>query len=67
MATAEKMKHRSEPELKRPSRETLEQQGGRWRLVGEEEALPAHSPPGLVPALENAIAIVEFLNRTPPA
>lgn len=65
MATAERIKHRSEPELKR-SRETLEQQGGRWRLVGEEEVLPAHSPPGLVPALENAIAIVEFLNRNPP-
>jgi DNA-binding IclR family transcriptional regulator len=47
------------------SLEQLRRNGPRWRLTAPEDGVPAKAPPRLVPALENAIAIVEYLNRTP--
>jgi DNA-binding IclR family transcriptional regulator len=50
----------------RPSREDIRLEGERWRLTAEEDAASVPAAPGLVPALENAIAIIELLNRNPP-
>jgi DNA-binding IclR family transcriptional regulator len=48
------------------SRENLERAGDRLRFTTTEEgALPIPSP-GIVPALENGIRIIEFLNRHLP-
>lgn len=44
----------------------LRQDGNRWQLVARDEALPRTEAPGIVPALENAIAILDYINRTPP-
>ena len=51
-----------------PSRsfEHLQREGARWRLTAPEDSIPAKAPPGIVPALENVVAIVEYLNRTQP-
>jgi DNA-binding IclR family transcriptional regulator len=48
------------------SLEHLQREGARWRLTAPEDGVPAKAPPGLVPALENVVAIIEYLNRTPP-
>lgn len=47
-------------------RSQLRQQGDRWQLVAQDHDLPGAEPPGIVPALENAIAILDYINRTPP-
>lgn len=47
-------------------RSQLRQDGDRWQLVAQDHELPGASPPGIVPALENAIAILDYVNRTPP-
>lgn len=47
-------------------RSQLRQDGNRWQLVAEDQALPLTEAPGIVPALENAIAILDYINRTPP-
>lgn len=47
-------------------RSALKQEGARWLLTAEEGLLAKPKPPGLVPALENAIAIVDYINGTPP-
>lgn len=47
-------------------RSHLRQEGSRWQLVAQDEALPRTEAPGIVPALENAIAILDYINRTPP-
>jgi DNA-binding IclR family transcriptional regulator len=54
------------PRPERPSREALRFEGARWRLTAVEDVSSIPAAPGLVPALENAIAIIEFLNRTEP-
>ncbi|PZQ47277.1 MAG: hypothetical protein DI556_17540 [Rhodovulum sulfidophilum] len=47
-------------------RSQLRREGNRWQLVAEDQALPRTEPPGIVPALENAISILDYINRTPP-
>lgn len=47
-------------------RSHLRQDGSRWQLVAQDQALPRTEAPGIVPALENAIAILDYVNRTPP-
>lgn len=47
-------------------RSHLRQEGNRWQLVAQDQALPRTEAPGIVPALENAIAILDYINRTPP-
>ena len=44
----------------------LRQEGGKWQLVAEDRDVKRAQAPGIVPALENAIAILDFINRTPP-
>ena len=44
----------------------LRQDGKRWQLVAQDAALPRTEAPGIVPAIENAIAILDYINRTPP-
>lgn len=44
----------------------LRQDAGRWVLTAEDDKIPATPAPGLVPALENAIAILDYINRTAP-
>jgi len=47
-------------------RSQLQQEGARWYLTAQDLELPKTQPPGLVPALENAIAVIDYINRTPP-
>ncbi len=47
-------------------RSHLRQDGSRWQLVAQDQALPRPEAPGIVPALENAVAILDYINRTPP-
>lgn len=44
----------------------LHQSDGRWVLVAEDDKAPVPTATGLVPALENAIAMIDYINRTPP-
>ncbi|WP_108662483.1 IclR family transcriptional regulator [Acuticoccus kandeliae] len=44
----------------------LRQDGNRWLLTAQDRELPKAEAPGLVPALENAIAVIDYINRTPP-
>jgi len=44
----------------------LQQEGARWYLTAQDLELPKTQAPGLVPALENAIAVIDYINRTPP-
>lgn len=44
----------------------LRQSGSRWLLTAQENESPLPRPaPGLVPAVENAVAIIHFINRVP--
>jgi DNA-binding IclR family transcriptional regulator len=47
-------------------RSQLQQEGARWYLTAQDRELPKTQAPGLVPALENAIAVLDYINRTPP-
>jgi DNA-binding IclR family transcriptional regulator len=47
-------------------RSQLQQEGARWYLHAQDLELPKTQAPGLVPALENAIAVIDYINRTPP-
>ncbi|TPE48053.1 IclR family transcriptional regulator [Amaricoccus solimangrovi] len=47
-------------------RSQLRREGNRWQLIAEDQALPRTRAPGIVPALENAILILDYINRTPP-
>lgn len=47
------------------SGESLEQKGDHWLFTAAERGGKPTSSPGIVPALENGIRIVEFLNRHP--
>ncbi len=47
-------------------RSQLRQAGSRWQLIAQDQELPRTEAPGIVPALENAIAILDYVNRTPP-
>jgi len=47
-------------------RSQLQQEGARWYLTAQDQELPGTQAPGLVPALENAIAVIDYINRTPP-
>lgn len=47
-------------------RSQLQQEGARWYLTAQDLELPRTQAPGLVPALENAIAVIDYINRTPP-
>lgn len=47
-------------------RSQLRQDGSRWQLIAQDQELPKTEAPGIVPALENAIAILDYVNRTPP-
>lgn len=44
----------------------LRQSGSRWLLTAEDDdVLPQLPTPGLVPAVENAVAIINYINRAP--
>ncbi|MDQ0324091.1 DNA-binding IclR family transcriptional regulator [Pararhizobium capsulatum DSM 1112] len=44
----------------------LRQSGNRWLLTAQDDDVSPQSPaPGLVPAVENAIGIVNYINRAP--
>jgi DNA-binding IclR family transcriptional regulator len=47
-------------------RSALRQDGTRWLLTAEEGSQVKPKSPGLVPALENAIAVIDYINHTPP-
>jgi DNA-binding IclR family transcriptional regulator len=47
-------------------RSQLQQEGARWYLTAQDSELPKTQAPGLVPALENAVAVIDYINRTPP-
>jgi DNA-binding IclR family transcriptional regulator len=47
-------------------RSHLFQDGDRWQLIAHDHHLPRTESPGIVPALESAIAILDYINRTPP-
>lgn len=49
-----------------PYTTALRQDGTRWLLTAQDDAPPRRPAPGLVPAVENAIAIVNYINHTPP-
>lgn len=49
-----------------PSNALLEPRGDRWLLRGGDETINPHKAPGIVPALENGIAIIAYLNRCAP-
>lgn len=51
---------------KRSSRAELHHDGTHWLLAPQASERVVKQPPGLVPALENAVAILQFLNDTPP-
>lgn len=57
---------RSKPGVPGLYRSQLRQDGDRWQLVAQDQDLPGAEPPGIVPALENAIAILDYINRTAP-
>lgn len=57
---------RSKPGVPGLYRSQLRQDGDRWQLVAQDHELPGAEPPGIVPALENAIAILDYINRTAP-
>lgn len=46
--------------------ETLQHEGDRWLLTGPNTGMVHRDTPGLVPALENAIAIIETINSLAP-
>ena len=47
-------------------RSELRQEGSRWLLTAQDDATARPAAPGLVPALENAIAIIDYINHVPP-
>jgi DNA-binding IclR family transcriptional regulator len=49
-----------------PYTTSLQQDGSRWLLTAQDDAPPRRPAPGLVPAVENAIAIINYINHTPP-
>lgn len=57
-------KQNDEKSTRRP--ETLQHEGDRWLLTGPNTATVHRDTPGLVPALENAIAIIETINSLAP-
>ncbi len=47
-------------------RSELRQEGSRWLLTAQDDQTARPAAPGLVPALENAIAIIDYINHVPP-
>jgi DNA-binding IclR family transcriptional regulator len=44
----------------------LRQSGSRWLLTAhDDDVQPSQPAPGMVPAVENAVAIINFINRAP--
>ncbi len=41
-------------------------EGDHWLLSAGDDYVKAHKPPGIVPALENGIAIISYLNQKAP-
>lgn len=51
---------------RRSSRAELHSDGTHWTLDARHEDSPSKPSPGIVPALENAIAIISYLNKKAP-
>lgn len=48
------------------SRAALRREGAHWMLDAQADESAMKAPPGIVPALENAIAIINYLNQKAP-